>query len=222
MMRKNALAPSILAADFSKLGEEIKQTEENGATYLHFDVMDGQFVPNISFGAAVLQSIKKETNQVIDVHFMVADPMRFFETFQKAGADSITFHIEQYEEVQSAIDKIKELDLKCGISIKPNTAVEAVIPYLEQIDMVLVMGVEPGFGGQAFIPESLEKIKVLRAYIEEHNLDVDIQVDGGIYLSNVKEILEAGANNIVAGSSVFNGDIKDNTRKYMEILNGNE
>ncbi len=218
---KNVLAPSILAADFCELGNQIKTVEQSGAEYLHFDVMDGMFVPSISFGAPVLQSIKKSTKLYMDVHLMIVNPVRYVEVFAKSGADLITFHIEACEtkeEIEETIKTIKELNCDVGISIKPNTPIEAVEPYLAEIDMVLIMSVEPGFGGQSFIPESLEKISRMRKMIEDGGYQIDIQVDGGIYLTNVTEVLEAGANIIVAGSAVFGGDAGENTKAFMEIL----
>lgn len=212
------LAPSILAADFRNLGQEMKKTEENGAQYLHFDVMDGMFVPSISFGMPVLASIHDVTDQVMDAHLMVQDPIRYIKAFQKAGADMITVHLEACEDVYAALGKIRESGLKAGLSICPETEADAVRPYLKAVDMILVMCVHPGFGGQKFIPESLDKIRKIREMIQEEGLTVDIQVDGGIYLSNVREVLDAGANVIVAGSAVFNGDPGENTKNFMEIL----
>lgn len=219
---KNILAPSILAADFKELGQAIKTIEENGAEYLHYDVMDGIFVPSISFGMPVLSSIRSCTNQVMDVHLMITEPIRYIKEFKEAGADLITIHLEACEDVAATIKAIREAGLKVGLSIKPATETEAIRPYLDQIDMILVMSVEPGFGGQKFIPESLDKIRALRAMVEEAGVDVDIEVDGGIYQANVKEVLDAGANIIVSGSGVFKGDIAKNTREFMEILNSHE
>lgn len=216
------LAPSILAADFKTLGEQMKLTEKNGAKYLHFDVMDGMFVPSISFGMPVLQSIHDATAQVMDAHLMVQEPIRYVEAFQKAGADIITVHLEACEDIRATIKKIRECNMKVGLSICPDTPAEAVEELLPEIDMLLVMSVHPGFGGQKFIPESLEKIRAIRKMIEEQKLDVDIQVDGGIYLSNVREVLDAGANIIVAGSAVFKGNPAENTKEFMEILNNYE
>lgn len=212
------LAPSILAADFRNLEKEMKKTEENGAKYLHFDVMDGMFVPSISFGMPVLASIHDVTEQVMDAHLMVQEPIRYIEAFRQAGADMITVHLEACEDIGATLRKIRECGLKVGLSICPETEAEAVKPYLKDVDMILVMCVHPGFGGQKFIPESLGKIRSIRKMIQEEVLHVDIQVDGGIYLSNVQEVLDAGANVIVAGSAVFNGDPGENTRDFMEIL----
>lgn len=219
---KNILAPSILAADFKELGQAIRTIEENGAEYLHYDVMDGIFVPSISFGMPVLASIRSCTKQVMDVHLMITEPIRYIKEFKEAGADLITIHLEACEDVAATIKAIREAGLKVGLSIKPATEAEAIRPYLDQIDMILVMSVEPGFGGQKFIPESLEKIRALRAMVEEAGVNVDIEVDGGIYQANVKEVLDAGANIIVSGSGVFKGDIAKNTREFMEILNSHE
>lgn len=213
------LAPSMLSADFKELGKEIQTIEENGAKYLHFDVMDGIFVPSISFGMPVLKSIRPGTNLVCDVHLMITEPIRYVEEFAKAGADLITIHLEACEDVDATIDKIKGCGCKVGVSIKPNTPVSALQPYLEKVDMILIMSVEPGFGGQKFIPSSLEKIAETKAMIDASGLNIDIQVDGGIYTHNVEEVLKAGANIIVAGSAVFNGDTKQNTIDMMEILN---
>lgn len=218
---KNILAPSILSADFKILGEQLKLTEEAGAEYIHFDVMDGMFVPSISFGMPVLASIKGATTQTLDVHLMVTEPIRYVEEFVKAGADIVTVHYEACEDLQATIDKIHAAGAKVGISIKPKTPVDVLLPYLDQAEMFLIMSVEPGFGGQAFIPESLERISELRNLLNEEGLTTDIEVDGGIYHKNVAEVLAAGANVMVSGSGVFKGDIKDNTAKFMEILNGN-
>lgn len=219
---KNILAPSILSADFKVLGEQIRITSDNGAKYLHFDVMDGMFVPSISFGMPVLKSIQGVSPQVMDVHLMVTDPGRYVEAFQEAGADILTVHLEACEDVQAVLDKIHACGMKAGVTIKPATPVEALVPFLDQADMFLIMSVEPGFGGQAFIPESLDKIRSLRSMLNERGLNTDIEVDGGIYQSNVKEVLDAGANVIVAGSAVFKGTIADNVTGLMEILKENE
>lgn len=219
---KYVLAPSILAADFKDLGRQMKQTEDNGAKYLHFDVMDGMFVPSISFGMPVLKSIQGATSQVMDAHLMVQEPIRYIEAFKEAGADIVTIHLEACADVRATIGKIRECEMKVGLSICPETPAEEIRRLLSEVDMLLVMSVHPGFGGQKFIPESLDKIRKIRKMIEEQKLDVDIQVDGGIYLSNVKEVLEAGANVIVAGSAVFNGDPAENTRAFMEILRAYE
>ena len=200
---KYILAPSILSADFKVLGEQMKMTEENGAEYIHFDVMDGMFVPSISFGMPVLKSIHNATGQFMDAHLMVQEPIRYIEAFKAAGADLITVHLEACEDIEATIAKIRECDMKVGLSIKPQTEAKAIEHLLSKVDMVLIMSVNPGFGGQKFIPESLDKIREVRAMITEQGLDVDIQVDGGIYHSNVREVLDAGANIIVAGSAVF-------------------
>ena len=216
------LAPSILSADFKVLGEQMKITEDNGAKYLHFDVMDGMFVPSISFGMPVLKSIHNATDQVMDAHLMVQEPIRYVEAFKEAGADIVTIHLEACEDVNATIAKIRECGMKVGLSINPETDVKEVVPYLEEVDMILVMCVHPGFGGQKFIPESLDKIRAIRAMLNEKNLETDIQVDGGVYVENVREVLDAGANVIVSGSAVFRGDAGENTAKFMEILKSYE
>ena len=212
------LAPSILAADFTKLGAEIQEIEEAGAEYLHYDVMDGIFVPSISFGMPVLKSIKKATNQVVDAHLMITEPIRYVEEFVKSGADLITIHYEACEDVMATITKIKELGVKVGISICPETPADVLDDYLEEVDMILVMTVHPGFGGQKLIPDCLGKVKEIREKLNAKGLQTDIQVDGGIYTSNVREALDAGANIIVAGSAVFKGEPAENVKAFLEIF----
>lgn len=216
------MSPSILAADFKVLGQEMKKTEENGAAYIHFDVMDGMFVPSISFGMPVLASIHDATEQFMDAHLMVQEPIRYVEAFQKAGADYVTVHLEACEDVKTTLDKIHACGMKAGLAVNPETDVKELVPYLEDVEMILIMSVHPGFGGQKFIPESLDKIREVRAMLNEKNLETDIQVDGGIYVENVREVLDAGANVIVAGSAVFRGDAGENTAKFMEILKSYE
>ena len=212
------LAPSMLSADFNRLGEEIRTIEENGAQYLHFDVMDGIFVPNISFGIPVLKSIRPTTKMVCDAHLMITEPIRYVKAFADAGADLITIHLEACEDVDATIAAIREVGCKVGISICPNTPVDELDPWLSKVDMVLIMSVHPGFGGQKFIETSLDKIRVLRDRLNELEFNVDIQVDGGIGNDNVEEVLKAGANIIVAGSSIFKDDVAKNTRDMLEIL----
>ncbi len=219
---KYILAPSILSADFKNLGQEIKKTEDNGAKFLHFDVMDGLFVPSISFGVPVLKSIRSATDQVIDAHLMIQEPIRYIETFKDAGADYVTVHLEACENVEKTLEKIKECGMKAGLSICPETEVKEIIPYLEMVDLILIMGVHPGFGGQKLIPETFDRLRQVRQLLNERKLDLDVQVDGGVHLGNVGEILDAGANVIVTGSAVFNGDVEANTRKFMEILKSYE
>ena len=212
------LAPSMLSADFTELGKEIRTIEENGAKYLHFDVMDGIFVPSLSFGPVVLKSIRPATNLFCDAHLMITEPIRYIEAFKKAGADLITIHLEACEDVNATIEKIRECGCMVGLSISPDTPVSALESYVDKVDMVLIMSVYPGFGGQKFIPGSLDKIRELKAMLDERNLEVDIQVDGGIYTSNVEEVVKAGANIIVAGSAIFRGDVAQNTKDMLSIL----
>ena len=214
----NILSPSILSADFTVLGDELKTIDEAGSEYIHIDVMDGIFVPSISYGMPVIKSIRKATKKVFDVHLMITEPERYINEFVESGADIITFHVEATNDPQKVIDMIHEKGLKAGISVKPKTPLTEIEPYLESIDMLLIMSVEPGFGGQAYIEGSTEKIKAAREMVNAHGLNTDIQVDGGINLKNLPEVLEAGANIIVAGSSVFKGDVEGNVKAFLEIM----
>ena len=202
------ISPSVLACDFSKLGEEVAEIERGGADMAHLDVMDGMFVTNMSFGFPIIESLRKVSNIVFDVHLMIAAPERYVERFAEAGADIITFHYEAASDSAALLQKIRSLGKKAAISVKPATPIDVVYPLLPLCDMVLVMTVEPGYGGQALIPECLDKVKALRAEIERQGLSVDIQVDGGINEKNAGAAIAAGANVLVAGSAVFRAEDK--------------
>ena len=215
------LAPSLLAADFTKLGEQIKETERCGAQFLHIDVMDGIFVPSISFGMPLIESIRPITKQFFDVHLMIVEPERYIQEFVDCGADGITFHLEATKNPQKVIDRIHNAGAKAGISIKPGTALEEVYPYLSQADMVLIMSVEPGFGGQSFLPEACGRIRKTREYLDRYQLAARLEVDGGIGKKNVREVMAAGANVFVAGSAVFRKrSIEENIRRFHDAFAG--
>jgi len=214
----NILAPSILAADFGHLADVMAQAEKGGCEYFHFDVMDGMFVQNISFGIPVLESVRKITDKTLDVHLMVDAPQRYVDKFIDAGADIITVHFEACEPIRETMARIHERGKKAGIAIKPATDISVLEPYLELADMFLVMTVEPGFGGQKYIEMCTDKVRNLRRTIEDKGLEKDVEVDGGITRDNVKTVLDAGANVIVMGSAIFKGDIADNSAFFSRMF----
>lgn len=211
-------APSILSADFMQLQKEIDDVRKGGADYLHFDVMDGMFVPSISFGMPVLKCVAENTKMFLDVHLMIVEPERYVEEFVKSGADLVTVHLETLKEPERVIKQIHDLGVKAGLAVNPETPAEKIHPYLSMIDMALVMSVHPGFGGQAYIPSSDEKIAQIASWIREEGLNADLEVDGGIKLENVEKAVSLGANVIVAGSAVFRGDAAENTRCFIEKI----
>ena len=216
-MKKIKISPSILSADFSQLGNEIRRLEEGGADMIHVDVMDGHFVPNLTIGPPVIKALKKHTSMIFDVHLMISPVHEYIEAYSNAGADIITIHPETTDDLKLSILKIKELKKKVGVSLNPNTKIDIIIDHLEQIDLVLIMSVNPGFGGQKFMPEVLDKIKELKNIKKNKNYKFDIEVDGGINFSNYKSVIEAGANILVSGTTIFKENQGD-FGKNIEIL----
>ena len=212
------LAPSVLAADFSKLGEEVKTVADAGAKYIHLDVMDGAFVPSNSFGMPVIEKLRGCTDAIFDVHMMVEEPGRYIQDMKKVGADLICVHQEACVHLDRTINQIKEAGCKAAVALNPATPVETLSCILDQVDMFLIMSVNPGFGGQKFIPYAVEKIKKLRKMLDDAGLKTDIQVDGGVTTENVRMLIEAGANVFVAGSAVFKNDAAANTKAFLEIF----
>ena len=215
----NYLAPSILSADFWELGKQIEEIGNAGAQYVHIDVMDGVFVPSISYGMPIVSCVRPRTDMFLDVHLMVTKPERYVEEFVKCGADSVTIHVEACECVEDTLKKLRSLGAKAAIALNPGTPVIEILPYIDMVDMVLVMTVNPGFGGQAYIPECTDKIREVRAIIDERKLDVKLEIDGGVNIDNLEMNLEAGADVIVAGSAVFKGNITEKTKAFLEIMN---
>ena len=213
------LAPSILSADFAQLGEEVKRISDAGCDFVHIDIMDGHFVPNLTLGPQIVKSIRPYSNKVFDVHLMLSEPMKYADSFIDAGADYITIHVEAVNDLQSAINQIKSRGVKAGLTMKPDTDCSIVEPYIKELDMVLVMSVNPGFGGQSFMDSAFDKIRQVREMADRLNPDLLIEVDGGIHLGNIEQVIAAGANVFVAGSAVFNcEDINERINAFKQIF----
>lgn len=216
------ISPSLLSANFSNLQKDLDELKRSKVKYIHLDIMDGEFVPNISFGFPIIKSIRKSNDFIFDTHLMIKEPIRYIEEFKKSGSDIIVVHYEACSNLDETIDAIKACGLKAGLSFKPKTNLDEVIKYLDKIDLCLIMSVEPGFGGQSFMEESIEKIKRIRKYIDDNNLSCLIEVDGGIKTYNLRKVIDAGVDLVVSGSDIFSN--KDNTiyeqvNKYRQIIN---
>lgn len=216
------LSPSVLSANFANLQNDLDQLKKTKVKYLHLDIMDGKFVPNISFGFPIIKAIRKDNDFIFDTHLMIDEPIRYIDQFKKSGADLVTIHYEACSNLDETIEKIKSCGLKVGLSFKPKTDINNIIPYLEKIDLCLVMSVEPGFGGQSFMEDSIGKIQKIRSYIDENNLSCLIEVDGGIKDYNLKKVIDAGVDVVVSGSDIFShkeNSIVEQVNKYYDIIN---
>lgn len=214
----NCLSPSILSADFSRLGEQIRELDKAGAQYVHIDVMDGRFVPSISFGVPIIKSIRDCSERIFDVHLMIEEPERYIVDFVDAGADLITVHAESCVHLDRTIDSVKEKGILAGVALNPSTPLSVLDYLLPKVDMVLIMTVNPGYGGQKLIPYTVQKVRDLKEMVDRQGLKTDIEVDGGVNLFNVEELMDAGANIIVAGSAIFDGDLTENTSRFLNII----